>query len=309
MAFNTSRQLILDIKAQDRLREWFSKRGGSNNLIITCLSLGDSDVDYHLSDQVDKIQVLSAPYNVERIKSKLIYEGDVSNLTGKITSYLRYVDANGLVKSLYNYVPNKNFFTGIFPPALSSGFDWDDITFTTNLREGFIVYFQTLPDGFTEPDPMDNTKKIPLRFEEPYVITYTNLPLANTITAVTLGTPLTVTTTNAINLSDQYRIVSGDEIVITGVNGIPQTNGRYFAKQIAFNQFEIYYNQALTSPVIGSGTFVFSGSVHKWFSTIDTLNGSLLLSHTNHTFLGLTNGLIRVRGAKSGIIKEIKFNY
>lgn len=309
MGFNTSRQLILDVKAQDRLRQWFSQRGSAANLLIKCLSLGDSDVDYELSDQVSDIQVLSAPYNVQKIKSKLIYEGDVSNLTGKITSYLRYVDANGLVKSLYSYVPNKNFFSGIFPPTLANGFDWDEITFASITREGFIIYFQTLPDNFTEVDPNDNTKTRPLRFVETYDVVYTNLPLANTITAVTLGSPLAITTANPINLGDQYQILSGDEIVITGVNGILQTNGRYFAKQIAFNQFEIYYNQALTSPVVGSGTYVLSGSVHKWFSTLDTPNGSLFLSHTNHTFLGLTNGLIRVRGVKTGIVKEIKFNY
>lgn len=309
MSFNTSRQLILDIKAQDRLREWFAKRGNPNNVVITCLSLGDSDIDYELSDQVDKIQVLSAPYNIERIKTKLIYEGNMSNLTGKITSYLRYVNANGKLNSLYNYVPSKVFLLGVFPPTLSNGFDWDSITFTSSLREGFVIYFQTLPDGFTEPDPSDNTKTRPLRFEEKYEITYTNFPSPNQIVGAITGATVIITVANAINNLDSYQLVNSSEVVISGVNGLNGANGRYYTKPTSFNTFEIYYDSALTLPVPSSGTYVFSGSTNKWISTFDSSNGSLLITHGAFPLLGATNGLVKVRGLKTGITKEINFNY
>ena len=68
-------QLALDVKAQDRLRKWFADRGSAANLIITSVGLGDSDVDYELSQQYTRMKVLNAPYNVGKIKHHLIYEG------------------------------------------------------------------------------------------------------------------------------------------------------------------------------------------------------------------------------------------
>jgi hypothetical protein len=306
MAFNTSRQLVLDIKAQDRLREWFAQRGSNANVIIKCIGLGDSDVDYELSDQVDKIQVLSAPYNVTH---KLIFEGQASNLTGKITSYLRYVDSTGQISSLYGYPPSTSFTTGIFPPLVTNGFDQDQITFSGTAREGFIVFLQTLPDNFTEPDPNNPSQVLPLRFVEEYDIVLENLPATNLITNATNATPVVISTTTPINVADEFQLLASDQIAITGIAGNLAANGLYYVNPTSANTFELYQDAALTIPVAGNGFYAGGGEVVKWFVSIDTVDGSLLISRGAFALLGNTDGKIKIRGLLTGITKEITFNY
>lgn len=166
-------QLALDVKAQDRLRKWFADRGSAANLIITSVGLGDSDVDYELSQQYTRIKVLNAPYNVGKIKHHLIYEGPVENITGDITMFLRRVNDSGVVESLYNYPPdNINFAAGIAPPTLSTGYDFSTINFDilNSNKEGFIVYFQTLPTGYLD------SSNVQQRLSEQYDFTFLNFP-------------------------------------------------------------------------------------------------------------------------------------
>jgi len=173
MAIFNSANLALDIKAQDRLREFFSKRGTSENITFTCVALGDSDVDYEMSQQVSRIKVLNAPYQVPRIKHKLIYSGVQTNLTGKITAFTREVTTNGLIFSYYDYPQNLTPTVGQIPPTLSNGFDISTIFFspgTTGVKAGFIVYFQTLPDGFLD------TNGIQERLKEKYTFITDNIP-------------------------------------------------------------------------------------------------------------------------------------
>jgi hypothetical protein len=99
-------------------------------------------------------------------------------------------------------------------------------------------------------------------------------------------------------------------VVITGVNGIPQANGRFYVNPLSPTTFQIWQDQAVSIPVpLTPGTYVLSGKASKWTTTQDTVNGSLLITHTRHSFLGLTNGKVKIRGVKTGIIKEINFNY
>src|ERR1039458_3001292 len=106
MAILNNVNLAIDIKAQEVLRNFFSQRGGGNNVIFTCVALGDSDVDYEMSQQVSRIKVLNAPYQIPQIKHKLIYSGVSSNLTGHITVFARSVGVGGLVSAYYNYPAN-----------------------------------------------------------------------------------------------------------------------------------------------------------------------------------------------------------
>jgi len=309
MAFNTSRQLILDVKAQDRLREWFSQRGSTANVLIKCVGLGDSDVDYELSDQVDKIQVLSAPYNIPQIKHKLIYDGQASNLTGIITAYLRRVDETNQINSLYGYPPTQTYSSGIFPPLVTNGFDWSAITFSGTTREGFIVFFQTLPDNFTEPDPNNLSQVLPLRFVEQYDIVVDNLPIPNLITNATNATPIVITTATPINVVDKFQLLASNQIAIRGVAGNTAANGLYYVNPISANDFELYQDSALTIPVVGNGVYTGAGEVIKWFVSIDPIDGSLLIARGKFALLGNTDGKITIRGLLTGITKEITFNY
>ncbi len=160
--------LFIDLKTQDKLRKWFSERNSLNGLVLTGLSLGDSDVDYKLSQQFYNIKTLAAPYEVSEIKHKLVYDGQINNLIGILTTYLRRVNPDGTVDSLYYYIngnsSNISFNPGTAPPVLANGYDWPTIPFTIteNDREGFILFPQTLPDGYYD------TNGNKLRLKETY---------------------------------------------------------------------------------------------------------------------------------------------
>lgn len=306
MAFNTNRQLVLDIKAQDRLREWFSQRGSTNNVILKAVSLGDSDVDYKLSDQSTKIEVLSAPYNISRIKHKLIYDGVASNLTGHLAAYMRHVNVNGDVESLYAFPPDNSTFTqDIIPPVLTNGYDTAQLIFgsATTDKEGFIVFLQTVPDGF--PDPLDTTGKTPLRFIEKYDYKIDNLPAAVAITNVSNGNPIVITT------GTPHGLVTGSEVVLQNISGNTTALGTFFINVLTGTTFEIYTDSALTIPVDGTASGIYSGggSVLTWSVTVDDLNGSFLICKTKRNFIGNTDGKITITGKLTGIVKQISFNY
>lgn len=172
--FNTT-QLAVDLKAQDRLRKWFSERGLSDSVIITCIGLGDSDITYEMSQQVSRIKVLQAPYQVPRIKHHLYYSGVATNVTGRISTFLRRVNASDQVESLYNYPPNNTSFSaGVIPPTLAMGYDFSTINFDTgaSTKEGFIVYLQTLPDNYVDSSGVQQ------RLPEQYTFTFNNVPVS-----------------------------------------------------------------------------------------------------------------------------------
>ncbi len=170
--FNTS-QLAVDVKAQDRLREWFSQRGNVNNVIITCVGLGDSDVDYNMSQQATRIKVVQAPYQTPRIKHHLYYSGVTSNIVGTISTFSRRVNELDEIESLYNYPPdNVNFIAGVVPPVLTAGYNFSTINFdaASVVKEGFIVYFQTLPENYLDSNGVQQ------RLIEQYAFTFTDVP-------------------------------------------------------------------------------------------------------------------------------------
>ena len=171
----SNNNVFLSLKAQDRLREWFSKRGDINNVVLTDISLGDSDVDYELSLKASTIKTLPAPYEVPSIKYKLAYSGIINGVTGTINTYLRHVIVDpinsnrAIVSTLYDYPPDETFTHGDEPPRLINGKNWNTLTFTS-IKEGYIIFPETLPDNYTD-DLGD-----PLRYKETYYFTVNNLP-------------------------------------------------------------------------------------------------------------------------------------
>lgn len=175
MAIFNSVQLAVDTKAQDRLREWFAKRGLPENVVITCVGLGDSDVDYNMTQQATRIKVIQAPYQVPRIKHHLYYSGVTANITGTITTFIRRVNELDQIESLYNYPPNNITYTaGIIPPTLANGYNFATVDFNilNPDKEGFIVYFQTLPDGYLDSSGVQQ------RLVEQYDFTFNNIPVS-----------------------------------------------------------------------------------------------------------------------------------
>lgn len=171
--FNTA-QLALDTKAQDRLRQWFSFRGTNvSNLEITCVGLGDSDIDYEMTNQYTKIKVIEAAWNIPKIKHHLVYSGLVNNVTGTISAFARHVNSTGQVESYYAYPVNLNLTAGVVPPTLINGFDNTTLLFSplSLLKEGYIIFYETLPDGF-----IDITTGLSERLVEEYDIITDNLP-------------------------------------------------------------------------------------------------------------------------------------
>lgn len=169
-------QLNITIKAEDRLREWLSKRGSTDGLQLSFVALGDSDVDYEMSLQSERISTVPSAYQIPQIKYKLLYEGNPGNFAGEIVVYSRYVDQDGNVGSLYSFPPNNLTYTlGVSPPTLGNGYNQNSILFNTlNANaEGYIVYLQTLPDGY-----VDETTGDPLRLQEVYSIVFTGLPVS-----------------------------------------------------------------------------------------------------------------------------------
>lgn len=173
MAFNNPARLTLDAKVQDRLREWFSKRGLPDAVQLKSVQLGDSDINYEMSQQVNTIRVLNAPYQVQGIKHKLTYTGATSNVSGRIETYYRHVNDLGQVESFYSYHANLNLTLGVYPPSRGNQVNQSTISFNTlsNTKEGFIIFNQTLPDGYTT-----TPGNIPMRLKEEYDFTVSVYP-------------------------------------------------------------------------------------------------------------------------------------
>lgn len=173
MAFNNPVRLTIDSKVQDRLREWFSKRGLPDAVQLKSVQLGDSDINYEMSQQVNDVRILNAPYQVQGIKHKLTYTGLVTNVTGVIETYYRYVNDVGQVSSFYTYPANINLSLGVYPPTRGNQIEQTELPFDNGSpnKEGFIVFNQTLPDGYvTSPG------NVPMRLKEEYDFTISIVP-------------------------------------------------------------------------------------------------------------------------------------
>lgn len=158
--------LTIDLKVTDRYRKWFSYLGKDPDyLASTCVSLGDSDIDYELAPNIEDSRILSAPFSIEGIKHKLIYNGVGKNLSGVIKCFARKVNSNGEVESLYNYPVNEIFTIDTTPPSLENGKNWERVTFN-DTQMGFILYFSTVLDFYLD----ENGKK--KRLSEEYEISF-----------------------------------------------------------------------------------------------------------------------------------------
>ena len=142
--------LAVDIKVQDRYRKWLSALGNETLLTGKCVILGDSDIDYELSD-MNNAKIINAPYSIDGIRYKLIYNGVGKNLAGSIKCFARKVISTGDVQSIYSYPSNETWVTGVIPPALENGKNWEKITFT-DAKMGYILYFSTVLDYYFDED-------------------------------------------------------------------------------------------------------------------------------------------------------------
>lgn len=134
--------LQLDIKIQDKFRQTLADVA-AGNLKLKCVQLGDSDVDYQNSLNVDNFKILNSPFNSESIRYPLIYDGSGRGLEGYITCFARQIDSDGNVLSLYNYPGDFTFLDGRVPPDLNNGYSFFDLTFDGS-KMGYILFFQTI---------------------------------------------------------------------------------------------------------------------------------------------------------------------
>lgn len=143
----------INIVLQDKYRKILSE---FKNKSITTLALGDSDVDYLYESRLPRSfdYVLDAPYNIQEIKNKLIFNGIGKDLSGNVSVFARKVLANGSVQSLYNHPTTNNFSTGVSVPKLSNGLDISQITFDNN-KMGYILYFQTILDFYLDENNLN----------------------------------------------------------------------------------------------------------------------------------------------------------
>lgn len=151
-----SNQITVDIKLADRYRNILSKLG--TNTELKCVMLGDSDINYETTQNINKVRILNAPANAEAIKYPLIYNGLGRGIKGMVTSFLRYVDSDGNVSSYYEYPLNENLSIGRVPPTLKNGVDKDQLTFTNN-RMGVIVFLQSLLDYYRDANGVQQRLK------------------------------------------------------------------------------------------------------------------------------------------------------
>lgn len=138
--------LTLDIKLQDKYRELLANIA-DGSLNISCVQLGDSDIDYENTQDMSNSRILNAPFNVEKIKYPLIYDGTGRGLEGRISCFARKVNSDGTLSSIYNW-PNDFIWTvGDKVPPVYNGYDWNALQFD-NTQMGYILFFQTILNNF-----------------------------------------------------------------------------------------------------------------------------------------------------------------
>lgn len=293
--------IFLSLKAQDRIRQWFSQRGSKTNPIITNLVLGDSDVDYELSQQINNIKILPAPYNISQIKYPMIYQGELNNVTATLETYIRHINSAGEIEALYNY-PNLTFVEGQLPPTVSMNKDFNSLAFTP-LTEGYIIFPVSLPLNYLDVNGNQ------MRFKEPYDIFINNLPPTLTISNIQV-TSLNTTITTSI----PHNLVNGDIVVVKNVveptnttPGLTLVNGTFSIKNKTTNTFDLYTVDGSTA-VLASGTYYGGGTITTWEFLNDITNYTFMISKTACSLRGL-DGTITIKGKLTGNKKIINFNY
>lgn len=306
-----TKKLFINLKGQDALREWFTKRGEVGDLVLKFISLGDSDVNYELSQQVENIEILPAPYSIPKIKYKMAYEGQVGNIKGKIEAIIRKIDADGNILSLYNYPPDQTFIQGKIPPTVENKKDWSSLDFSSN-KEGYVIFLQTLPDNYFAEDGTT-----PLRLVEQYDIEVENLPYSGfidnrepiKIIDISTNIPSIFTTDRNHGLTTNDIISIKEVLGDTIVNGVKRVERKSDTTFCVYNDITPLSStdQFTTTTPNQTGIFV------RWDVAIDQTNGSLIIAKHANTILaplvGNSDGLIKITGKTSGIIKYINFNY
>jgi len=306
-----NKYLKVDIKLQDRLRKWFAQRGEDFNLkklIIKAVSLGDSDVDYRLSEEPQKMVTLNAPYNINNIVNKLVYSGNETNLSGKIIWWNRRIKADGTLESLYFYPPNKTTYqSGGNPPTKENGFEPNKITFDNfgNNRGGVVVFLQSLPDNEFDEN------LFPKRLNEKYEIEVIGLPTNpefNIINIQEISSQVVITTDVNHNLQVDQKIK------ITNLTSALELNNKNFlVGSPTSNTFVLRTLAGVdVDPGIVSPYTTNDGKVteKQWEFIFDENESGFILAKDYFIVSnqGLNQGLIKVTGKNSGFYKEIIFD-
>jgi len=168
--------ITLDIKVQDELRRLFSQRGSTSGIKISNISLGDSDIDYEMSASYENIRSFNSPFKSYGIKHKLIYTGDINNVSGEIHANVVKIfkTPNNVVElsSNYNYPPDSiTFFTKRSKPTLINANNFFTLLYTEPNTDGYVILPKTLIDNYT-----DSNGNL-LQLKEPYTILNNNVPL------------------------------------------------------------------------------------------------------------------------------------
>lgn len=173
--YNNNKNLKIDIKAQEKFREWVAKRNSLTPFTLGAISFGDSDIDYSLSPDkyINNIRILNAPYSQNKIKHPIAYSGLVGKLLGQVRSYVRVINPNGRLSSMYSYpnppstFPNTvsdGFTVGNSIPTLENAYNWSTWEFNDfGAKGGIIVFNETIPDNY-----IDASTNLPLRILEQY---------------------------------------------------------------------------------------------------------------------------------------------
>lgn len=151
-------RINVDIKVQDRFRQYLSELLSKNLIELKCVMLGDSDIDYEMGYQINKVRILNSPYNIQAIKYPLIYNGLGKGIKGTVTTFVRYVDTNGTVSSYYNYPTDTVLSSGRVPPILRNGYDVSFVEFTS-AKSGAIVFLQSLLDYYVDENGVQQRLK------------------------------------------------------------------------------------------------------------------------------------------------------
>lgn len=153
MKISNKNYIYIDTKVQDEFRKRLAQLNNTN-LKATCVTLGDSDVDYRLVTPKSDQRVLNAPFSVNAVKYPLFYSGAANGLNGYITAFARQVvDDNGntLVNSLYEFPPLENFSLGSTAPTVDNGKNFSRLEFAEN-KMGYILYFQSILYNYIDQD-------------------------------------------------------------------------------------------------------------------------------------------------------------
>ena len=216
--------LTLDIKVQDKFRSMLANIA-NGSMTLSGVILGDSDIDYENSININDSRILNTPFNVDAIKYPLIYNGSGRGLYGYISCFARQVNSDGSISSLYQYPTNSTFTAGTTIPTLGDGYNFNSLTFSA-AKLGYILFFQTILSNYEDSgtglqERLNEQIDITVKFNGSTIVP---LPWQVTIDGGTTqinidGLPYTVYNNSMLigkDLTDSVSANSNGQIIVSG---------------------------------------------------------------------------------------------